>query len=87
MVGGFISVGPKVAGALGIVRPDRNLGSELNGLAVAKLKRALGELSRALNAADRLKERQVQLPFSIDKWVTEMLETRQEILMLMNEFR
>ena len=64
-----------------------NVGNELNGLAVAKLKRALGELSRALNAADRLKERQVQLPFSIDEWVTEMLETRQEILTLMNEFR
>jgi hypothetical protein len=87
MVGGFISVGPKVAGALGTVRLDRNLGNELNGLAVAKLKRALGELSRALNAADRLKERQVQQPFSIDGWVTEMLETRQEILTLMNEFR
>jgi len=28
-----------------------------------------------------------KLPFSIDEWVTEMLETRQEILMLMNEFR
>lgn len=87
MVGGFISVGPKVAGALGTVRLDRNIGNELNGLAVAKLKRALGKLSRALNAADRLKERQVQLPFSIDGWVTEMLETRQEILTLMNEFR
>jgi hypothetical protein len=87
MVGGFIAVGPKIAGALGIVRPGRNLGNEFSGLVVAKLKRAIGELSRAINAASRLKESKVALPFSIDEWVTEMLETRQEILALMNEFR
>ena len=87
MVGGFIAVGPKIAGALGIVRPGRKLDNEFNGLVVAKLKRAIGELSRAVNAANRLKERKAELPFSIDEWVTEMLETRQEILALMNEFR
>jgi hypothetical protein len=87
MVGGFIAVGPKIAGALGIVRPGRNLDNEFSGLVVAKLKRAIGELSRAINAASRLKESKVALPFSIDEWVTEMLETRQEILALMNEFR
>jgi hypothetical protein len=87
MVGGFIAVGPKIAGALGIVRPSRDLGNEFNGLVVAKLKRAIGELSRAVNAASRLKERKAELPFSIDEWVTEMLGTRQEILTLMNEFR
>lgn len=87
MVRGFIAVGPKIAGALGIVRPGRNLGNEFNGLVVAKLKRAIGELSRAINAASRLKESEAELPFSIDEWVTEMLGTRQEILTLMNEFR
>jgi hypothetical protein len=87
MVGGFIAVGPKIAGALGIVRPGRKLDNEFNGLVVAKLKRAIGELSRAINAASRLKESKAALPFSIDEWVTEMLETRQEILALMNEFR
>jgi hypothetical protein len=87
MVRGFIAVGPKIAGALGIVRPGRNLGNEFNGLVVAKLKRAIGELSRAINAASRLKESKAELPFSIDEWVTEMLGTRQEILTLMNEFR
>jgi hypothetical protein len=87
MVGGFIAIGPKIAGALGIVRPGRNLDNEFNGLVVAKLKRAIGELSRAINAASRLKERKVELPFSIDEWVGEMLGTRQEILTLMNEFR
>jgi hypothetical protein len=87
MVGGFIAIGPKIAGALGIVRPGRNLDNEFNGLVVAKLKRAIGELSRAINAASRLKERKAELPFSINEWVTEMLETRQEILALMNEFR
>jgi hypothetical protein len=87
MVGGFIAVGPKIAGALGIVRPGRKLDNEFNGLVVAKLKRAIGELSGAINAASRLKERKAELPFSIDEWVTEMLETRQEILALMNEFR
>jgi hypothetical protein len=54
---------------------------------VAKLKRALGELSRALNAANRLKQKKTELPFSIDEWVAEILEARQEILSLMNEFR
>ena len=87
MVGGFIAVGPKIAGALGIVRPGGKLDKEFNGLVVAKLKRAIGELSRAVNAASRLKERKTELPFSVDEWVTEMLETRQEILVLMNEFR
>jgi hypothetical protein len=87
MVGSFIAVGPKIAGALGIVRPGRKLDNEFNGLVVAKLKRAIGELSRAINAASRLKERKAELPFSINEWVTEMLETRQEILALMNEFR
>jgi hypothetical protein len=87
MVGGFIAIGPKIAGALGIVRPGRNLDNEFNGLVVAKLKRAIGELSRAINAASRLKERKAELPFSIDEWVDEMLGTRQEILTLMNEFR
>jgi hypothetical protein len=55
MVSGFMDVGPKVAGALGSVISGRD--EELNGLAVAKLKRAMGELSRALNAASRLKQR------------------------------
>jgi hypothetical protein len=87
MVGGFIAVGPKIAGALGIVRPCRKADNDFNGLVVAKLKRAIGELSRALNAASRLKEKKAELPFPIDEWVTEMLETRQEILSLMNEFR
>ena len=87
MVGGFIAVGPKIAGALGIVRPGGRRDNEFNGLVVAKLKRAISELSRAVNAASRLKERKAELPFSIDEWVTEMLETRQEILVLMNEFR
>jgi hypothetical protein len=54
---------------------------------VAKLKRALGELSRALNAANQLKQKKTDLPFPIDEWVTEMLAARQEILSLMNEFR
>ena len=87
MVGGFIAVGSKIAGALGIVRPGGRRDNEFNGLVVAKLKRAISELSRAVNAASRLKERKAELPFSIDEWVTEMLETRQEILVLMNEFR
>jgi hypothetical protein len=87
MVGGFMAVGPKIAGSLGIVRPNRQIDHELKGLVVARLKRALGELSRALNAASRLKDKKLELPFSIDEWVTEMLNTRQEILSLMNEFR
>lgn len=85
MVAGFIATGPKVAGALGSVM--RGWDEELNGLAVARLKRAMSELSRALNAASRLKEKNVELPFSIDEWVTEMLTLREEILSLMDQFR
>jgi hypothetical protein len=87
MVGSFMVVGPKVAGALTI--GDRERPPELNtsGLVVAKLKRAVGELSRALSAADRLREAKRDLPFSLDEWVTEMLETRQEILALMDNYR
>jgi hypothetical protein len=87
MVGSFMVVGPKIAGALTI--GDRDLGPELNmsGLVVAKLKRAVGELSRGLTAANRLRESRRQLPFSIDDWITEMLETRQEILALMDQYR
>jgi hypothetical protein len=87
MVGSFMVVGPKVAGALTI--GDRDLGSDLNmsGLVVAKLKRAVGELSRALSAADRLRKAKRELPFSLDEWTTEILEARQEILKLMDDFR
>ena len=87
MLGSYMVVGPKVAGALTI--GDRDLGPDLDmsGLVVAKLKRAVGELSRALSAADRLRESKRQLPFSIEEWITEMLETRQAILALMDEFR
>jgi hypothetical protein len=87
MVGSFMVVGPKVAGALTI--GDRDLGPDLNmsGLVVAKLKRAVGELSRALSAADRLREAKRKLPFSLDEWTTEILEARQEILKLMDDFR
>jgi len=85
MVSGFMIVGPKVAGALGSVISGWD--EELNGLAVAKLKRAMGELSRALNAASRLKQRNVELPFSIDEWVAEMLKVREELLILMDKFR
>ncbi len=87
MVGSFMVVGPKVAGALTI--GDRDLGPDLNmsGLVVAKLKRAVAELSRALSAANRLREAKRELPFSLDEWITEMLESRQEILGLMDDFR
>lgn len=87
MLGSYMVVGPKVAGALTI--GDRDLGPDLDmsGLVVAKLKRAVGELSRALSAADRLRESKRQLPFSIEDWITEMLETRQAILALMDAFR
>ena len=87
MVDSYMVVGPKIAGALTI--GDRDLAPDLNmsGLVVAKLKRAIGELSRALTAAERLRESMRQLPFSIDDWITEMLETRQEILALMDDFR
>jgi hypothetical protein len=87
MLGSYMVVGPKIAGALTI--GDHDLGSDLNmsGLVVAKLKRAVGELSRAINAANRIRESKRQLPFSIDEWITEMLQTRQEILALMDDFR
>ncbi|HXM01135.1 MAG TPA: hypothetical protein VN939_00935 [Chthoniobacterales bacterium] len=87
MLGSYMVVGPKIAGALTI--GDHDLAPELNmsGLVVAKLKRAVSELSRALAAANRLRESKRQLPFSIDAWINEMLETRQEILALMDDFR
>jgi hypothetical protein len=87
MVASYMVVGPKVAGALTI--GDRGLGPDLNmsGLVVAKLKRAVGELSHALSAAGRLRESKRQLPFSLEDWITEMLETRQAILALMDDFR
>jgi len=87
MVSGFIAVGPKVAGALGSARWDREEESLFNGLTVAKLKRAMGELTRALNAASRLEKRGVDLPISIGEWVPEMLKIREELLLLMNEYR
>jgi hypothetical protein len=87
MLGCYMVVGPKIAGALTI--GDRELGPDLNmsGLVVAKLKRAIGELSRALTAANRIRDSKRQLPFSIDDWIAEMLQTRQEILALMDDFR
>ena len=87
MLGSYMVVGPKIAGALTI--GDHDLGSDLNmsGLVVAKLKRAVGELSRAIAAANRIRESKRQLPFLIDDWITEMLQTRQEILALMDDFR
>jgi hypothetical protein len=87
MVGAYMVVGPKIAGALTI--GDHDLGPDLNmfGLVVAKLKRAIGELSRGLTAANRLRDSKRELPFSIDEWITEMLQTRQEILALMDDFR
>jgi hypothetical protein len=87
MVAGFISVGPKVAGALASSIRDLDEESAFSGLTVAKLKRAMGELSRALNAANRLKERGADLPISIGEWVTEMLKIREEVLLLMNKYR
>ena len=87
MVGCYMVVGPKIAGALTI--GDRDLGPDLNmsGLVVAKLKRAVAELSRALTAGNRLRDSKRRLPFSIDDCIAEMLETRQEILALMDDFR
>jgi hypothetical protein len=87
MLGAYMVVGPKIAGALTI--GDHDLGPDLNmfGLVVAKLKRAVGELSRALTAANRLRDSKRELPFAIDEWITEMLQTRQEILALMDDFR
>jgi hypothetical protein len=87
MVSSFIAVGPKVAGALAGATRDLDEESMFNGLTVAKLKRAMGELSRALNAANRLKERGVDLPVSIGEWTAEMLKTRGELLLLINQFR
>jgi hypothetical protein len=87
MVGSYMVVGPKIAGALTIGDDDLAPDLNMSGLVVAKLKRAIGELSRALTAAERLRESKRQLPFSIDDWITEMLETRQEILALMDDFR
>jgi hypothetical protein len=65
---------------------DRDSESALNGL-VARLKRALGQLSRALNAASRLKQRGVELPIPIGEWITEMLKVREELLLLMSKFQ
>src|SRR5690242_17702099 len=48
MEGYFARVGPKIAGALSVVGPNRAFTEEMKGLAIAKLKRALGELSQAL---------------------------------------
>ena len=87
MVAGFIAIGPKIAGSLGIGMRRSKVDHMLNGLVVAKLKRALGELSRALNAAHRLQQKKAELPFAIEEWITEMLEIRQEILSLMNDYR
>ena len=85
--GYFTSVGPKIAGALSVVNTDRVFADEMKGLAIAKLKRALGELSQALNAADRLKTKSATLSFPLGDWITEMLTIRQEILALMDELR
>ena len=85
MVGSFMTVGPKIAGALSLVSGGRNSDGEYDGLVVAKLKRAMAELSRALNFADRLKQR--NYPFPVDQWVSEMLYVRQEMLSLMDQFR
>jgi hypothetical protein len=87
MQAGLMVLGGKLAGALGSL--TRGLCDEewMKWLVVAKLKRAIGELSRALNGANRLKERNVPLSFSIDEWITEMFEIRQEILALMDHYR
>ena len=87
MEGYFTCVGPKIAGALSVVGPDRAFADEMKGLAIAKLKRALGELSQALNAADRVKMRSATLSFPLEHWINEMLAIRQEILALMDELR
>jgi len=87
MVGSFMMVGPKVAGALTIGDQPLSRELDMSGLVVAKLKRAVGELSQALNAANRLRDAKRELPFSLDEWITEILETRQAILTLMDEFR
>jgi hypothetical protein len=87
MLGSYMVVGPKIAGALTIGDHDRGPELDMSGLVVAKLKRAIGELSRALTAANRLRDSKRQLPFSIEDWIAELLDTRQEILVLMDEFR
>jgi hypothetical protein len=87
MLAGYMAVGPKVAGALGSVSRGIEEEDSLKGLVVAKLKRALGELSRELNAAERLKERKLDLPFQLEDWIPEMFEIREELLSLMNQFR
>jgi len=86
IVARFLAVGLKVSEALGGVSRDRDEKSLFNGLVVARLKRAMGELSRLLNMANRFKERGVELPVSIDEWIGELLEIREELLLLMNEF-
>jgi hypothetical protein len=87
MIGAYMAVGPKIAGALTVGDHDRGPELDMSGLVVAKLKRAIGELSRALTAANRLRDSKRQLPFSVDDCIAEMLGTRQEILALMDEFR
>jgi hypothetical protein len=87
MLGCYMVVGPKIAGALTIGDHDRGPDLNMSGLVVAKLKRAVGELSKSLAAANRLRESKRTLPFSIDDWIKEMLQTRQEILALMDDFR
>jgi hypothetical protein len=87
MLGAYMVVGPKIAGALTIGDHDRGPDLNMFGLVVAKLKRAVAELSRALTAANRLRDSKRKLPFSIDEWITEMLQTRQQILALMDDFR
>jgi hypothetical protein len=80
-------LGGKLAGALGVETTGACAGLGMEGLVVAKLKRALNELSRALDAASQLKQRNVELPFSIDEWNAELLQIRQEILALMDDYR
>ena len=87
IVARFLAVGLKVSEALGGASRDRDEMSLFNGLVVAQLKRAMDELSRLLNMANRFKERGVQLPVSIDEWIGELLEIREELLLLMNEYR
>jgi hypothetical protein len=85
MVSEFSLIGPKVAGALIIAHPRLHPDLHMNGLVVAKLKRALGELTIALSAANRVKQKNGGFP--VDHWIAEILETRQAILSLMDKFR
>jgi hypothetical protein len=85
MVGAFSLIGPKVAGALLIAHPSLHPDLHVNWLVVAKLKRALVELTLALNAANRVKEKNGSFP--VDPWIAEIPQTRQEILPLMDNFR